>query len=79
MGRMFFNLGRPTIRIIWMPKPTDLSVVYKLHCVAPEWIKKNEQQLAKAAGKKPMFGGFLKVLDTGNKRTELPGEKLQSS
>ncbi|CCX04516.1 Protein of unknown function [Pyronema omphalodes CBS 100304] len=37
-----------------MPKPTDLSVVYKLHCVAPEWIKKNEQQLAKAAGKKPI-------------------------
>jgi hypothetical protein len=54
-------------------------VVYKLHCVAPEWIKKNKQQLAKAARRKPMFKGFLKLLNAGNKRTELPREKLQSS
>ncbi|CCX16489.1 Protein of unknown function [Pyronema omphalodes CBS 100304] len=72
MGRMFFSIGRPTIRIICMPKATDLSVVYKLHCVDPEWIKRVEQHLAKAAGQKPMFGGFLNLLNVGNKRAELP-------
>ncbi|KAI5813801.1 hypothetical protein BZA77DRAFT_373124 [Pyronema omphalodes] len=79
VGRRFFSIGRPTVRVITQQLSTNLSLVYKLHCVDREWLKMVEEILAMdAARKKAMRRDFEKQRDTGKKRAELPVVNLNN-